>query len=61
MNMDESNDKYSLLKVQDPMVLYIKGKPWRTLIIDAYMPYYRWFSWKSCRALSRVETITECV
>lgn len=26
MNIDDSNDKYSLLNVQDPMVLYIKGK-----------------------------------
>lgn len=26
MSIDDSNDKYSLLNVQDPMVLYIKGK-----------------------------------
>jgi HAUS augmin-like complex subunit 3 len=26
MNIDDSNDKYSLLNVQDPMVLYIKGE-----------------------------------
>ncbi len=34
MSLDETNDKYSLLKVQDPMVLYIKGKYHIILIVS---------------------------